>query len=378
MSKKTGVLLFLSGLLALTVSTETTFANTQYSQAVKQLSTFQKKLPVEQKLLKSSTIQQLESQLQKELLIQKHSVPQANTSTVNRAASDYLIEQEPNDDFDFANQLSYSKPTVGQLLPDYDLDFYKVIVPSDGMLAVGGGTTSYEIDLLFMATEKDFKDTGKLSYLASDYDGNVEIQVYQAKAGTYYIPVIDADDYSNGSSDLYIMATSFIDNVAPSKPTVNAIDNNDLVITGKAEANSTVTIKNGSKVIATTKATTKGVFSSKIAAQKAGVKLNITAEDSAKNKSSNATVTVADKTAPAKPIINKITSKDLKITGKVEANATVTAKVGKTVLGSVKADAKGNYSVKIKAQKTGTTIEVTAKDKAGNISNKTTKVVVKK
>ncbi|WP_188074748.1 hypothetical protein [Planococcus sp. ANT_H30] len=57
MSKKTGVLLFLSGLLALTVSTETTFANTQYSQAVKQLSTFQKKLPVEQKLLKSSTIQ---------------------------------------------------------------------------------------------------------------------------------------------------------------------------------------------------------------------------------------------------------------------------------------------------------------------------------
>ncbi|WP_177167581.1 Ig-like domain-containing protein [Planococcus faecalis] len=66
------------------------------------------------------------------------------------------------------------------------------------------------------------------------------------------------------------------------------------------------------------------------------------------------------------------------MTGKVEANATVTAKVGKTVLGSVKADAKGNYSVKIKAQKTGTTIEVTAKDKAGNISNKTTKVVVKK
>lgn len=378
MSKKTGVLLFLSGLLALTVSTGTTFANTEYSNAVKQLSTIQKKLPAEQKLLKSSAVQQLESQLQKELSIQKKSVTQVNISAVNRANSDYLIEQEPNDDFGFADQLSYSKPTLGQLLPYYDMDFYKVTVPSDGMLAIGGGTTSYEIDLLFIATEKDFKDTGKLKYLDSDYDDNLEIQVYQAKAGTYYIPVMDADDYSNSSSDLYLMATSFLDNVAPTKPTVNAIDNNDLVITGKAEANSTVTIKNGSKVIATAKVTSKGVFSTKIAAQKAGVKLTVTAEDSTKNKSSNATVTVADKTAPAKPTINKITIKDLKITGKVEANATVTAKAGKTVLGSVKADAKGNYSVKIKVQKTGTTIEVTAKDKAGNISNKATKVVVKK
>ncbi|MDR7240872.1 hypothetical protein J2Y02_005610 [Neobacillus drentensis] len=52
-------------------------------------------------------------------------------------------------------------------------------------------------------------------------------------------------------------------------------------------------------------------------------------------------------------------------------------KVGSKSLGSANADSKGNYSVKIKAQKKGTTLAVTAKDKAGNQSSKRTIKVVK-
>lgn len=378
MGKKTRFALILSGILALSVSTGTTLANTGHTDAAKKLTDLQKEIPIEQGILKSSVIQQLETQLHKGLSIQNYPFSEVNASAVNKAASDYLWEQEPNDSFNFADQLSYSKATVGQLMPYYDMDFYKVKVPSNGILAVGGGTTSYEIDLLFAAAEKEFGETGKLEYLGSDYDDELEIQFYQAKAGTYYVPVLDADDYSNSPSDLYIIATSFLDNVAPSKPTVNAFDDNDTAISGKAEANSTITVKNGSKVIATTKTAASGTFSAKIAVQKAGVKLVVTAEDSAKNKSAAVTVTVkvADKTAPAKPTINKVDNNDAVISGKAEASSTVTVKNNSKVIATTKATASGTFSVKIPVQKAGAILTVNAKDQSGNISSTASVTVV--
>ena len=166
-------------------------------------------------------------------------------------------------------------------------------------------------------------------------------------------------------------------NVAPSKPVVNKIDNNDKVVTGKAESGSTVTVKSGKTVLGTAKATSKGAFSAKIAVQKAGTKLVITAKDSAGNVSTSVTVTVSDVVAPSKPTVNKVDDNDTKVTGKAEANSTVNVKVGSKSLGAATADSKGNYSVKIKVQKKGTTITVTAKDKAGNSSQAATFKVVK-
>ena len=93
---------------------------------------------------------------------------------------------------------------------------------------------------------------------------------------------------------------SEISNVKPSKQTVNNVDNNDKVVTGKAEAGSTITVKNG---LGSAKATSKGTFSIKIAVQKAGTKLTITAKDSAGNVSSSASVTVVNVVAPKKPSI---------------------------------------------------------------------------
>ena len=368
MVEKTGVIFLLSGFLALTVSTGTTFANAEYESTLKQLSTMQQDKQIEEKLLESSAIQQLDAQLQRGELPQNHSFTHVNAAAVTTSSSDYLVEQEPNDEFDFADQLSYSKPTIGQLLPDYDIDFYKVTVPSDGLFAVAGETTTYEIDLLFVATEKYFNETGKLQFLGSEYDNEFEIQYYQAKAGTYYIPVLDYDEYSNEASDLYMIATAFVDNMAPAKPIVNPVDDNDAVITGKAEANSTVTVKNGSKVIATTKATSTGTFSAKLVVQKAGTKLTATTADGAKNISVATTVTVVDKTAPAKPTVNKVDNNDAVITGKAEVNSTVTVKNGNKVIATTVATTKGTFSAKIATQKAGTNLTVNAKDKVGNVS----------
>nr|MCG0057168.1 Ig-like domain-containing protein [Escherichia coli] len=73
------------------------------------------------------------------------------------------------------------------------------------------------------------------------------------------------------------------DTVAPNKPTVNKVDNNDKVITGKAEGGSTVTVNVGKKRIGYAKASSNGSFSVSIPVQKAGTTLNVTAKDSAGN-----------------------------------------------------------------------------------------------
>ncbi|HWL27216.1 MAG TPA: protease, partial [Ureibacillus sp.] len=65
------------------------------------------------------------------------------------SSQDYLLELEPNNDFVSADATSYEKPMIGQLLPLYDVDFHKVVVPRDGILLVAGGANSSAIDLGF-------------------------------------------------------------------------------------------------------------------------------------------------------------------------------------------------------------------------------------
>ncbi len=93
----------------------------------------------------------------------------------------------------------------------------------------------------------NYQDHSYLEYLGSEYDDGVEVQGYKVnKAGTYYIPVLDLN--GNDYDAIYGISTQFEadkDTVAPNKPTVNKVDNNDKVITGKAESGSTVTVNVG-------------------------------------------------------------------------------------------------------------------------------------
>ncbi|MDM5223524.1 Ig-like domain-containing protein [Peribacillus sp. NJ11] len=325
----------------------------------------------------SKTFKQLEKEVNGS---QPQSVKGSNKMSRMSSSSgdEYIFETEYNDDFDSADNASYEKGTIGQLLPLNDVDFHKIDVPSSGVLLVAGLSDSYVIDLVFAAVQKDFVTNSNLEYLGSEFEDGVEVQAYQAKKGTYYVGVIDQDNEyidDNTEYDIYATATAFVDNVNPSKPTVYKVDK-DKVVTGKAEANSTITVKSGSKVLGSTKATSKGTFSVKIAAQKAGTKLTITAKDSAGNVSSSATVTVVDVIAPSKPAVNKVDNNDKVVTGKAEANSTITIKSGSKMLGSSKATSKGTFSVKIAVQKAGTKLASTAKDSVGNVSSSTTVTVV--
>jgi len=202
-------------------------------------------------------------------------------------------------------------------------------------------------------------------------NGTFSVSIPKQKVGATISVVVTFED------DVTKEATATVlDGTPPKAPTVNKVGNRDTAVKGKAEAGSTVTVKAGSKKLGSIVASSNGSYSVKIAKQKAGTKLTVTATDKAKNVSKGNTVTVVDNTPPKAPSVNPVSPKATKVTGKAEGNSTVAVKAGKTKLGSAKADKKGSYSVTIKKQKKGTKLSVTATDKAKNTS-KASNVTVK-
>lgn len=193
--------------------------------------------------------------------------------------------------------------------------------------------------------------------------GKYSVKIAKQKAGTK-LTVTATKSTGNVSSAKEITVK---DKTAPSVPTVNTVADNATSITGKAESNATVYAMVGSKK--------NRAYSIKITKKKAGTSISVYAIDVAGNKSSSKVVKVVDKTAPSVPTVNKITSKSVTVTGKSEKGASIYIYNGSKKIGQGIVDNQGNYKVKIKAQKKGSTLKIYAKDKAGNKSNsKTVKV----
>lgn len=92
-----------------------------------------------------------------------------------------------------------------------------------------------------------------------------------------------------------------------------------------------------------------------------------------KDSAGNATTVVftIDKRAPLKPIVNKIKSNSLSLSGKGEVGATIYIYKGRVRVGYTKVNSKGTYSLKIKKQRKGTILTVYAVDRATNKSKST-------
>ncbi|MDM5305979.1 Ig-like domain-containing protein [Peribacillus frigoritolerans] len=196
------------------------------------------------------------------------------------------------------------------------------------------------------------------------------IKIAKQKAGTSIL-VYAVDVAGNKSAS---KSVKVIDKTAPSAPIVNTVYDYATAITGKAETNAKVYAMVGTKKIG--EATSKsGSYTMKISKQKAGTSIVVYAKDASGNKSSSRAVKVIDKTAPPVPTVNKITSKTVTVTGKSEKGASIYIYNGSKKIGQGVVDSRGNYKVKIKAQKKGSTIKVYAQDRSGNKSkSKTTKV----
>ncbi|EKB3198505.1 hypothetical protein ONY09_002518, partial [Staphylococcus pseudintermedius] len=214
----------------------------------------------------------------------------------------------------------------------------------------------------------------------TDADGNyvIDIPANEDLKGGETLPVTSTDKDGNQSEPASTVVT---DTTAPSVPTVNPVTSNDKTITGKAEPGSTVTVTFPDGSTSTGKADQDGNYVIDIPANedlKGGETLPVTSTDKDGNESEPATTVVTDTTAPEAPTVNPVTSDDTQITGKAEPNSTVTVTFPDGTTASGTTDADGNYVIDIPANedlKGGETLPVTATDKDGNTSDKTTTVV---
>ncbi|MEH7127375.1 L,D-transpeptidase family protein [Neobacillus drentensis] len=82
--------------------------------------------------------------------------------------------------------------------------------------------------------------------------------------------------------------------------------------------------------------------------------------------------------APSVPVVNTVGDNVKKVSGKTEKAATVIVKIGTKKYTAKPANSKGLFSVTIPMQKAGKKLYISAKDKAGNVSNTKTVVVMDK
>jgi hypothetical protein len=208
----------------------------------------------------------------------------------------------------------------------------------------------------------------------ADSKGNYKVTISKQKAGSK-ISVKAADAAKNVSSTKTV---TVLDKTAPSVPTVNPVADNVKEVSGKTEAYAYITVTIGTKKYPVKRADVKGNYKVTILQQKAGNKISVKAADAAKNVSSTKTVTVLDKTAPSVSTVNPVADNVKEVSGKTEAFAYITVKIGSWNSKATQADKYGNYKVTIPQQKAGIKVDVTANDKAGNVSKAKSVVVIDK
>ena len=160
------------------------------------------------------------------------------------------------------------------------------------------------------------------------------------------------------------------DLTAPSQPTAS-FNSAGKIVSGTAEAGSTISIKNASAVqIGSGTATSSGTYSITLGTALINKEIvNVTAKDSAGNISVAKSITAPDLTAPSQPTAS-FNSAGKILSGTAEANSTVSIKNASSVeIGSGTTSSSGTYSITLStALVNKETVKVTAKDAAGNIS----------
>ncbi|MCY8498853.1 S8 family serine peptidase [Bacillus atrophaeus] len=203
-------------------------------------------------------------------------------------------------------------------------------------------------------------------------DGGEEV-LYDENGDPIEIPHIPGVDWHSGHGRLNVMkAVSAVD----LQVKINKLEDTQTAVRGIAKAGTAVEVKNGKKKLGSAKAGKDGKFKVNIPTQKKDQVLHINAS-LGDAKTSVKTVVVKGKPSGA-PKVNGVKAKDTAVKGKANSKATIKVKnKSKKVIASAKADNKGAFSVKIKKQKAGTVLYVTAAD-TDKKESKAVKVVVEK
>ncbi|WP_348256328.1 cadherin domain-containing protein [Leptolyngbya sp. PL-A3] len=240
------------------------------------------------------------------------------------------------------------------------------IDPATGVVTLASGNLDYET-----------KPSYSFTVIATDAVGNTREQVI-----TVNVNDINEIPVDTTPPDAPVIAAVATDNIVNSAEKTASI-----VVSGTAEAGSTVNVTWGSTTLTTTADTAGNWSRTFTSAQVPGdgtTTISATATDAAGNTSTTSTqLVLIDTLAPTAPTINPIggtdstvssVAGDAGITGTAEAGSTVTLRFGNTVLGTVTSDTTGSWSYTLTpenitaiGQGSGKSITATATDAAGNI-----------
>ncbi len=166
------------------------------------------------------------------------------------------------------------------------------------------------------------------------------------------------------------------DTTPPAAPTGLTFNADGTKLSGTAEANANVTVRDAEgKVIGTAKAGADGKFEVSLTpAQANGERVSVTAADAAGNVSPPANATAPDITAPAAAENLVVSDAGQTLTGEGEAGAKVEVRgPDGTVIGTGTVASDGTFSVDLEpAQANGETVSVVLADAAGNASGPAT------
>ncbi|HLR18926.1 MAG TPA: Ig-like domain-containing protein [Staphylococcus sp.] len=210
-------------------------------------------------------------------------------------------------------------------------------------------------------------------------DGRFTVSIPHSPAGEYTI-AIDSPNYDNDEVNKF----KIIDNTIVPTPTINPVDDNDteLIVHGPSESTVTVTDNNNNVIgiveIPNNSSTGTITLSTRL---QAGTILTSTASENGKTSEVSNPITVTDATAPNAPVINKVSSEDRLISGTAEPGSSVRINFPGGGYGATTTDKNGEYTIGIPDGVIlvgGEKITATAKDKAGNISDKRMTTVIDK
>ena len=174
-----------------------------------------------------------------------------------------------------------------------------------------------------------------------------------------------ATDAAGNLSPASPVVSVTVDTIAPGAPDSFSVLNNGSTLTGKGEAGSTITVRDGNTVIGTGVVGDNGNFSVTLTTPKLnGEQLTVTATDKAGNTGAEGLATAPDTTPPAVPVITNVVDNVSDFTGTITdgqitndptplvsgtgvANATIMLYSGTELVGSTTVSAGGTWEIQL-------------------------------
>ncbi|MEO3990874.1 BapA/Bap/LapF family large adhesin [Pseudocitrobacter cyperus] len=213
----------------------------------------------------------------------------------------------------------------------------------------------------------------EIGTVTADPQGNWSLTIAQPLVNGNYTVTATATDSAGNVSGESQEQTFTVDLLAPDAPTGLIISEDGSTVTGSAEANSTVTIKDANgNILGSDTADGDGNFSITLTpAQDNNQILSVTATDSAGNISQPSGIQAPDLIAPDAPDNLLVSEDGTKVTGTAEPGSTVAiTDAGGNPLGNATAGDDGKFEVVLTTpQKNGEQLTAIATDNAGNNSD---------